>query len=91
TARANADVRSNLYQKILARRIEMTEIQGGEYGESLSGDPMPYFDRDSLNEDLVSTEERSYRLHCRIENDVTDGTESDFAVTIKIADMGENA
>ncbi|GAH33648.1 unnamed protein product, partial [marine sediment metagenome] len=30
-------------------------------------------------------------LHCRIVNDVTDGTLSEFAVTIKVADMGENA
>lgn len=77
--------RANFYQKILSRKIDMTADQGGEYGESLSGDPMPYFDRDAIDE------ESTYRLHCRIENDITDGTLSDFAVTIKIADMGENA
>ena len=84
-ARASPDVRANFYQKIINRRIEMTVDQGGEYGESLSGDPMPYYDRDAVDE------ESTFRLHCRIYNDVTDGTASDFAVTIKIADMGENA
>lgn len=84
-ARSAPDARTNFYQKILNRRITMTQVQGGEYGESLAGDPMPYFDRDAVDE------ERTYRLHCRIENDITDGTASDFAVTIKIADMGENA
>lgn len=83
-ARAAPDHRPNFYQKILNRKIEMTALQGGEYGESLSGDPMPYYDRDAVDE------ENTYRLHCRIDNDVTAGTASDFAVTIKIADMGEN-
>jgi hypothetical protein len=63
----------------------MTVEQGGEYGESLSGDPMPYYDRDAVDE------ESTFRLHCRLENDALAGTASDFAVTIKIADMGENA
>ena len=84
-ARAGPGTRANFYQKILNRRITQTVVQGGEYGESLSGDPMPYYDRDA------DDEEHTYRLHCRIENDVTDGTLSDFAVTVKIADMGENA
>jgi len=85
TARASADVRANFYQKIINRKIAMTVDQGGEYGESLSGDPMPYYDRDAVDE------ESTYRLHCRIENDIAAGTASDFAVTLKIADMGENA
>ena len=84
-ARASPDARANYYQKILNRRISQTVEQGGEYGESLSGDPMPYYDRDAVDE------ESTFRLHCRIENDVLAGTASDFAVTIKIADMGENA
>jgi len=84
-ARLAPDLRANLYQKILNRQITMTVEQGGEYGESLSGDPMPYFDRDAVDEDPT------YRLHCRLENDRTAGTFSDFAVTVKIADMGENA
>lgn len=83
-ARAAADVRANFYQKIINRKIVMTVDQGGEYGESLSGDPMPYYDRDAVDE------ESTYRLHCRIENDIADGTASDFAVTVKIADMGQN-
>ncbi len=84
-AAAAADTRANFYQKILNRRITQTVEQGGEYGESLSGDPMPYYDRDAVDE------ERTFRLHCRIENDITEGTLSDFTVTVKIADMGENA
>jgi len=85
-ARLAPDDRNNFYQKILNRRIIQTVDQGGEYGESLSGDPMPYFDRDAVDE------ESTYMLHCRIENNPTVGyTPSDFAVTIKIADMGENA
>lgn len=84
TARSAPDHRPNFYQKILNRKITMTVLQGGEYGESLSGDPMPYFDRDAVDEDAT------YRLHCRIDNDITAGTASDFAVTVKIADMGEN-
>ncbi len=84
-ARGLPFARANFYQKILNRQIELTAAQGGEYGESLSGDPMPYFDRDAVDE------ESTYRLHCRIENDATEGTLSDFAVTIKVADMGENA
>lgn len=84
-ARLAPDLRANFYQKILNRQITMTVEQGGEYGESLSGDPMPYFDRDAIDEG------NTYQLHCRIENDISEGTLSDFAVTVKIADMGENA
>ncbi len=83
-ARLLPNTRANLYQKIINRRITMTQEQGGEYGETLAGGPMPYYDRDAVDE------ESTYRLHCRLENDVSAGTESDFAVTIKIADMGEN-
>jgi len=99
-ARLAPDLRANFYQKILSRQITMTVDQGGEYGESLSGDPMPYFDRDSLPVSAggdatlaarMIDEPGVHYLHCRIENDITDGTLSDFAVTIKIADMGENA
>lgn len=94
-ARGLPFARTNFYQKILNRQIEMTPAQGGEYGESLSGDPMPYFDRDDIETDLGGGRRRQlegpYYLHCRIENDATEGTLSDFAVTIKIADMGENA
>ena len=84
-ARVAPNTRANFYQKILNRRINQTLAQGGEYGESLSGDPMPYYDRDAVDG------ESTFMLHCRLENDVTDGTLSDFAVTVKIADMGENA
>ncbi len=84
-ARLAALVRTNFYQRIISRNVVQTGPQGADYGESLAGDPMPYYDRDAVDE------ESTYRLHCRLENDPTDGTLSDFTVTIKIADMGENA
>ena len=94
-ARAAPDTRAYFYQKILNRRINQTVLQGGEYGESLSGDPMPYYDRDAIEVDIgggLRTQlGEPYMLHCRIENDTAEGTLSDFAVTVKIADMGENA
>ncbi len=83
-ARDDPTNRANLYQEIIARHITLTALQGGQYGESLAGDPMPYNDRDDVDE------ERTYRLHCRIDNFAAGGTASDFAVSIKIADMGEN-
>lgn len=82
-ARGDPTNRANAYQKIVARHITQTALQGGEYGESLSGDPMPYYDRDDQDE------EKTYRLHIRIDN-FAGGTLSDFAVTVKIADPGES-
>jgi hypothetical protein len=94
-ARLAALVRTNIYQRVISRNIVETGAQGADYGESLAGDPMPYYDRDAIEVDqgggLRLQLEETYRLHCRIENDPTDGTLSDFTVTIKIADMGENA
>jgi hypothetical protein len=81
-ARGDPGNRANAYQKILTRNITQTPAQGGEYGESLSGDPMPYYDRDDQDE------EKTYRLHIRLDN-FAGGTLSDFAVTVKIADPGE--
>lgn len=81
-ARGDPGNRANLYQQIITRHITLTPLQGGQYGESLAGDPMPYNDRDDVDE------ERTYRLHCRLDN-FAGGTASDFAVSIKIADMGE--
>lgn len=82
-ARGDPGNRANAYQKIIARHITQTQPQGGEYAESLSGDPMPYYDRDDQDE------EKTYRLHIRIDN-FAGGTASDFAVTVKIADPGES-
>ena len=81
-ARAASAVRSNMYQKLLSRHIQIPAAQGGEYGESLTASPLPYFDRDAVDE------ERTYRIHCRLENQMA-GTVSDFAVSMKIADPGE--
>jgi len=74
-------IRHNMYLNVLRRPIELTVLQGGQYGESLS-QPIPYMDRDAVDE------ERTYCLHCRISNDVG-GTASDFTVSIKLADIGE--
>ena len=81
--RADPANRASFYQLILSRRISQTVLQGGQYGESLAGDPMPYTDRDA------ETEEKTHNLHIRIQNFAA-GTASDFAVSIKVADMGEN-
>ncbi len=83
-ARAGPVNRANLYQLPLTRNITIVPAGGAQYSESLAGSPMPYKDRDAVDE------ERTYRLHCRLEN-FNDGTLSDFAVSIKIADIGENA
>lgn len=73
--------RTDLYLRRLRRNIELTAVQGGEYGEALS--PMiPYKDRDAVDE------ERTYNLHCRLRN-ATGGTASDFAVMLTLADVGE--
>lgn len=86
-ARADPGNRANLYQEILARHITMGAGTGEQYGESLAGDPMPYYDRDVQDPNAERVE--GYRLHCRLDN-FAGGTASDFAVSIKIADMGEN-
>jgi hypothetical protein len=82
-ARAAPLNRANLYQQILMRNIDMAAGEGAQYGESLAGDPLPYKDRDAVDE------ERTYQLHCRLEN-LGGGIASDFTVSVKIADMGEN-
>ena len=88
-ARANPVLRANLYQQILTRRLSLTAAQGGQVGESLSGDPMPYYDRDLSGPYAnIADEEKTHRLHCRLEN-FAGGTASEFAVSIKVADMGE--
>lgn len=87
-ARADPGNRVNLYQEIIARHITLTALQGGQYGESLAGHPMPYYDRDVQDPNAERVE--GYRLHCRLDNFAAGGTASDFAVSIKIADMGEN-
>jgi hypothetical protein len=81
-ARGDPANRNLFYQQILSRHLTLTAVQGGQYGESLSGDPMPYYDRDAQDE------EKTYRLHCRLEN-FAGGTASDFAVSVKVADPGE--
>lgn len=75
-------VRHNLHFNVIRRNIELTAAQGGQYGESLTDHPIPYVDRDTVDE------ERTYALHCRMSNE-PGGTASDFTVLIKIADMGE--
>ena len=76
--------RANLYQQPYTRKIAVTVAQGSQYGESLAGNPIPYYDRDPKDE--LNT----YMIHCRLENDLA-GTASDFAVSITVADVGENA
>ncbi len=88
-ARNGPIVRTNLYQQILTRRYSLVAAMGAQVGESLSGDPMPYYDRDLSGPYVdVADEEKTYRLHCRLEN-FAGGTASDFAVSVKVADPGE--
>ena len=75
-------LRRNLFYNVLRRNIELTDIQGGQYGESLMGAPIPYKDRDA------EVEAHTHNLHCRLINEVG-GTTSDFTVLIKLADIGE--
>uniref|UniRef100_A0A6M3MG54 Tail protein n=1 Tax=viral metagenome TaxID=1070528 RepID=A0A6M3MG54_9ZZZZ len=75
-------IRRNLVYNVLKRNIEMTAVQGAQYGESLTDHPIPYKDRDAIDE------ERTYNLHCRLSNE-PGGTPSDFEVSIKLADIGE--
>lgn len=81
-ARADPSNTAYLYQLILSRRPELDADEGGQIGESLTGNPMPYYDRDAEDED------RTHRIHCRLVNNPA-GTVSDFAIAVKIADMGE--
>lgn len=83
TAQGDPHNQALLYQLILTRRIELDAAEGGQYGESLTRNPLPYDDRDTVDED------KTYRLHCRIVNNPA-GLASDFAVVVKIADMGED-
>lgn len=82
-ARTNYSNRSYLYRKPYSRNITLTDKQGGEYAESLMQAPIPYRDFDTVDE------EKTYAIHCRLEN-LAAGTASDFAVHLKLADIGEN-
>lgn len=78
---AGLAVRTNLYLLKLTRSIELIDVQGGQYGENLNP-PIAYVDRDTVDEG------RTYQIHCKIYNR-TGGTASDFDVSLKIADTGE--
>jgi len=74
-------VRHNLIYSIYRRNIDIAASGGGQYGEAVDR-PLPYKDRDDLDE------ERTYNLHCRIQNEAG-GTVSDFGVVIKLAGISE--
>ena len=74
-------IRANLIYNKIRRDIVMTAVQGGTYGESLMGNPIPYKDRNDSNEN------RDRSIHCRLLNDAG-GTVSDFAVQLITADIG---
>jgi len=74
-------IRRNLIYNIYRRNIDLTAVQGGQYGEAVDR-PIPYKDRDTVDE------ESTYALHCRLQNEA-DGTVSDFGVVIKLADIRE--
>ena len=75
-------VRTEMHKNVIRRNIVLTAIEGGWYGESLANNPIPYKDREDPGEEYL------YNLHCALVNEVG-GTVSDFAVSIKLADIGE--
>ena len=75
--------RRNLIYSTYRRNIDIAAIGGGQYGEAL-GTYLPYKDQDDVDE------ERTYRIHCRIQNEAG-GTASDFGVVIRCADISEGS
>jgi len=74
-------VRHNLIYSIYRRNIDIAAGGGGQYGEAVEP-VIPYKDRDTPGE------ERSYALHCRLQNEAG-GTISDFGIVVKLADISE--
>ena len=74
--------RTKLYQMKILRDIELGEMEGGQFGESLMAGLIPYKDRDTVAEDKL------YYLHCRLTNN-TGGTVSDFDLRFDVADTSE--
>lgn len=75
-------VRTEMHKNVIRRNISQTPIQGAWYGESLANNPMPYKDREDPGKEYL------HYLHCALVNELG-GTVSDFAVSIKLADIGE--
>lgn len=80
-ARDSGYARNLLYQLVYSRPLDLTAAQGGFYHENLEP-PQLFKDRDAVDE------ERTYRLHCKLVN-LVGGTASDFAVVLKMLDIGE--
>lgn len=79
---ANLDdgIRTNLYAQVFRRHITLADTEGAQYGEALT-EFIPYKDREATK-DLR-------RLHIAIINHAA-GTASDFALSVKLADIGED-
>lgn len=77
--------RSTFYLRKYRRSISLTDVEGAEYGEALHP-TIPYKDRNEV-EGFDETRDRA--LHCRLTNRVG-GTDSDFAVSVTLADIGED-
>ena len=74
--------RIEMHKNIIRRKIALTALQGGWYGESLVNNLMLYQDGEDPGE------EREYNLHCALINE-DGGTVSDFHVLFKIVEIGE--
>lgn len=77
----NESARADYHMNVVRRNILLNATQGGQYGESVKS-PVPYKDR------VAEVEEHTHNLHCVIVNEA-EGTESDFDVSIKVAELGE--
>jgi len=77
--------RAFLYQLLYSRDIILEADEGGKYGEGLN--PVAIYKDRNPGRDATH-EDRTWNLHCRLTNLPT-GTASDFAVSIKIAEIGE--
>jgi hypothetical protein len=73
-------IRTNLYAQVFRRHITLADTEGAQYGETLT-DPLPYKDREATT--------ALRRLHIAIINHAL-GTASEFALVVKLADIGED-
>lgn len=78
--------RTTFFLRKYRRSISMGALEGAEYGEALSP-AVPYKDRNAVE---GYDETRARALHCRLTNRLG-GTDSDFDVSVTLADIGEDA
>lgn len=77
-------IRANLYAQVYRRHITLIPAEGAQYGE-VPNQPIPYKDRTTPTVDHPATDRR---LHVALINHFA-GTASDFALSVKLAGIGE--